>query len=100
VWVVTCLQIIHIAKAKQGNIPNETSGENRATEFNSQVFHHLAKIKVPEQLGEIDISKSNWHTQVDESMGFKQSTFFETKGGVIQNMCKYMHSEKECGHPI
>jgi hypothetical protein len=33
-------------------------------------------------------------------MGFKQSTFFETKGGVVHNMCKYMHSEKEGGHPI
>jgi hypothetical protein len=33
-------------------------------------------------------------------MGFKQSAFFETKGGIIQNMCEYMHSEKEHSHPI
>ena len=33
-----------IAKAKQRNIPKETSGENKATEFNGQVFHNLAKI--------------------------------------------------------
>ncbi len=90
-----------IAKAKQRNIPMETSGENKASEFNSQVFHNLAKIKVPEELREIDISKSNWHILVDNKlMGFKQSTFFETKGGIIQNMCKYMHSEKERSHPI
>jgi hypothetical protein len=33
-------------------------------------------------------------------MGFKQSAFFETKGSIVQNMCKYMHSEKERSHPI
>jgi hypothetical protein len=37
---------------------------------------------------------------VDKLTGFKQSAFFELKGGIIQNMCKYIHSEKECGHPI
>jgi hypothetical protein len=33
-------------------------------------------------------------------MGFKQSAFFERKRGIIQNMCKDMHSEKECGNTI
>jgi hypothetical protein len=46
-----------IAKAKQRNIPKETSRENNATEFNGQFFHDLAKIKVPEELGEIDIAR-------------------------------------------
>jgi hypothetical protein len=45
-----------IAKAKQINIPKEMSGENKGTEFNGRVFHDLAKIKVPEELGEIDIA--------------------------------------------
>jgi hypothetical protein len=48
-----------LQKAKQRNIPKEMSGENKATEFNSQIFHDLAKIKVREELGEIDIAKSN-----------------------------------------
>jgi hypothetical protein len=74
------------------------SGENKATEFNGQDFHNFAKIT--EELGEIDIAKSNWHILVDKLTGFKQSTFFEAKGGIIQNMCKYMHSEKERSHPI
>jgi hypothetical protein len=87
-----------IAKAKQRNILKEMSGENKATEFNGQVFHNLAKIKVPEELGEIDIAKLNCHFLFDKSTGFKQSAFFETKGGIIQNMCKYMHSEKEHSH--
>jgi hypothetical protein len=89
-----------IAKVKQRNIPKEMSGENKATEFNNQVFHNLANIKVPEELGEIDIAKSSWHILVNELTGFKQSAFFETKGGIIQNLCKYMRSEKKCSHPI
>jgi hypothetical protein len=60
-----------IAKAKERNIPKETSGDNKATEFSIQVFHDLAKIKIPEQLGEIDIAKSNWHILVDKLTGFK-----------------------------
>jgi hypothetical protein len=57
-------------------------------------------MKVPEVLGDIDIAKSNWHILIDEAMGFKQSAFFKMKGGIIQNMCKYMHAEKEHGHSI
>ncbi len=33
-----------IAKAKQKNVPKETSGVNQATEFNGGVFHDLSKI--------------------------------------------------------
>ena len=47
------------AKAKQKNMPKETSGANKATEFNGQVFHDLSKIKVTEELGQIEIAKSN-----------------------------------------
>ncbi len=50
--------------------------ENKATEFNGQVFHNLAKIKDPEELGEIEIAKSNWHILVDEAIGFNRSSFF------------------------
>ncbi len=57
-WLLVCKSYT-IAKAKQRDIPKEMSGEIRATEFNGQVFHNLAKIKVPQELGEIDIAKSN-----------------------------------------
>jgi hypothetical protein len=33
-----------IAKAKQKNVPKETSGVNKATDFNGRVFHDLSKI--------------------------------------------------------
>ncbi len=89
-----------IAKVKQKNVPKETSGVNKATEFDGQVFHDLSKIKVPEELGEIEIAKSNWHIAVDKTLGFKRSAFFVTKRGIVNNMCKYMHSKKEQGYPI
>ncbi len=81
-------------------MPKETSGANKATEFNGRVFHDLSKIKVAEELGEIEIAKSNWHIAVNKALGFKRSAFFVTKRGIVDNMCKYMHSEKERGYPI
>jgi hypothetical protein len=89
-----------IAKAKQKNVPKETSGASKATEFNGRVFHDLSKIEVPEELGQIEIAKSNWHIAVDEVPGYKRSAFFVTKRKIINNMCKYMHSKKEQGYPI
>jgi hypothetical protein len=80
-------------------VPKETSGANKATEFNGQVFHDLSKIKVPEELGKIEISKSNWHIAVDEALGYKRSAFFVTKRGIVDDMCKYMHSKKKRGCP-
>ena len=52
-------ELCAIAKAKQKNVPKEASGTNKATEFNSRVFHDLSKIKVPEELGQIENAKSN-----------------------------------------
>jgi hypothetical protein len=49
-----------IVIAKQRNIPKETSGKNMAREYNGRVFHNLAKINVPEKLGEIEIAKLYW----------------------------------------
>jgi hypothetical protein len=69
-----------IAKAKEKNVPKETSGANKATEFNGQVFHDLSKIKVPEELGKIEIAKSNWHIAVNEASGYKRSAFLSQKG--------------------
>jgi hypothetical protein len=50
-----------IAKARQRNVQKETSEENKAQEFNGQCFHNIAKIKVPEKMERIMISKLNWH---------------------------------------
>ncbi len=70
-----------IAKVKKKNVPKETSGANKATEFNGRAFHDLSKIKVPEELGQIEIAKSSWHIAVDKVLGFKRSAFFCHKKG-------------------
>jgi hypothetical protein len=80
-----------IGKAKQHNIPKEASRE-KVTIFNGRVGHNLSKIKALEGM-EVTINKSNWHTMVDKAMGFKRSTFFETKAGIIEYMCQKMHSK-------
>jgi hypothetical protein len=49
---------------------------------------------------EVTIKKSNWHMMVDKAMGFKRSTFFKIKDGIIENMCQTMHSKALRGHPI
>ncbi len=87
-----------IRKAKQRNIPKEALGE-KATIFNGRVGHDLSNIKAPEGM-EVTINKSNWHMMVDKATGFKRSAFFETKDGIINYMCKMMHSKALRGHPI
>jgi hypothetical protein len=87
-----------IGKAKQRNIPKGALGE-KATIFNGRVGHDLSKIKAPERM-EVTINKSNWHMMVKEATGFMKSAFFETKDGIIDYMCKMMHSEALQGHPI
>ncbi len=87
-----------IGKSKQRNIPKEASKE-KVTIFNGRVGHNLSMIKALEGM-EVTINKSNWHIIIDKAMGFKKSTFFETKAGVIEYMCQTMHSKALQGHPI
>jgi hypothetical protein len=89
-----------IAKANQRNIPKGISDESKVTKFNRWVYHDLAKIKVPEEFEGETITKSNWHILVDKVTKFKRSKFFETKGGIIKELPKYMHSKLIRGHPI
>jgi hypothetical protein len=87
-----------IGKAKQHIIPKEALGE-KASIFNGRVGHDLSKIKALEGM-EVTINTSIWHMMVDKARGFKRSAFFETKYGIINYMCKMMHSEALRKHPI
>ncbi len=69
-----------IVKANQRNIPKGNSDNIKATEFSGQVYHALAKFKVPEEFEGVTITKSNWHILVDKATKFKHSNFFETMG--------------------
>jgi hypothetical protein len=80
-----------IVKVKQHNIPKEALRE-KATIFNGRVSHGLLKIKALKGM-EVTINKLNWHVMVNEATGFKRSAFFETKAGIIEYMCRTMHSK-------
>jgi hypothetical protein len=88
-----------VSKSKQMNVSKESVGV-KASKFNGQAFHDLAKTKVPDELEGIILQRSNWHILVDEATGFKRSTFHETKGGIVQDMCEHMHSKAARGCPI
>jgi hypothetical protein len=88
-----------VSKSKQMNVSKESVGA-KASKFNGQAFHDLAKIKVPDELEGIILQRSNWHILVDEATGFKRSTFHKTKGGIVQDTCEHMHSKAARGHPI
>jgi hypothetical protein len=95
--IQTC-EACAIRTAKQRNIPKETLGEKAAI-FNGRVGHDSLKIKAPEGM-KVTINKSNWYMMVNKETGFKRSAFFETKDGIIDYMCKMMHSKALRGHPI
>jgi hypothetical protein len=88
-----------VSKSKQMNVSKESVGI-KASKFNGQDFHDLAKIKVPDELEGIILQWLNWHIQVDEAMGFERSTIHKTKGGIVQDMCEHMHSKAARVHPI
>jgi hypothetical protein len=89
-----------IAKANQRNTPKGISDKSKANKFNGRIYHNLAKIKVPEEFEGVTITKFNWHILVDEATKFKRSKFFETKGGIVEDLPQYMHGELLQGHPI
>ncbi len=89
-----------MAKAYQLNILKDVSNNNKVLELNGTVFHNISKIKVPDEFKGITIAKSNWHLMVDEASKFKRSKVFETKGGMIPNLPKYMHAEEKQGYLI
>jgi hypothetical protein len=88
-----------VSKSKLMNVSKKSVGV-KASVFNGQAFHDLAKIKVPDELEGIILQQSNWHILVDEATGFKRSTFHKTKGGIVQDMCEHMHSEAARDHQI
>jgi hypothetical protein len=41
-----------------------------------------------------------WHIAAEETVSFKQSTFFVCKSNMPKDVCACMQQEKACGHPI
>ena len=87
-----------ISKAKQKNLNQESEG-TKASKFNGRVYHDIATVKE----GEEDKKPGRttvWHITAEETVTFKQSTFFVYKNEMPKDMCAFMQQEKAHGHPI
>ena len=49
---------------------------------------------------EFDLNKKNWKIMVDEASGKKWSDFTETKSGMVEPTCEFMHQMKQRQIPI
>ena len=88
-----------IAKAKQKNVPKVTT-DNKAAVFNGQVSHDIAFLKLLKNITRVEINRGNWHIAIDDASRFKKSTFHQRKNGIIDDICKWMHSETAQLFPI
>ncbi len=85
-------------KQNRKNLNNEREGA-KADKFNGQVYHDIATVKESgkdKSLGH----RTVWHITAEETVNFKQSTFFVYKSCMPKNMCTFLQQEKSCGHPI
>ena len=81
----------HVTKAKQKAVPNISTYES-ADKLGVRFYLDLSKIKKPENLK--SIGKSNWLIIVDELSKLKFSSFFQTKNGIIEPTCVFLHKHK------
>jgi hypothetical protein len=78
---------------------NSKSGGSKAEKFNGCVYHDIAIVKEnnhDKKLGR----KSVWHVIAEETVNFKMSKFFVSKGKMPTYMCEYMETEKVQGYLI
>ena len=81
-----------VAKAKQMNVNNESEGV-KADKFNGRVYHDIATVKKTDDDKKLG-RKSVWHVSIKETVLFKVSKFFVSKGEMPAYMCEYMESKK------
>ena len=87
-----------VAKAKQMNVNNKSEGV-KVDKFNGRIYHDIATVKETDDNKKL-CRKSVWHMSIKETVLFKVSKFFVSKGKMPAYMCKYMESKKVRGHPI
>ena len=80
------------------NVNNEIEGV-KADKFNEHIYHDIATVKETNDDMKL-YHKSVWHMSVKETVLFKVSQFFVSKGKMPAYMCEYMESKKVQGHSI
>ena len=104
-WVITrgtlkpCLACA-MAKSKQKNI-SKTSTSEKADKPGGRVFLDLSKVTVSKLDGsEFELNRKWWKIIVDQATGKKWSDFTDTKSGMVENTCEFMHKMKTRGMAI
>ena len=104
-WVIThgkmkpCLACAK-TKANQKNL-SKSSNTPKATELGGRVFLDLSKVTVSRSDGSDFELKKKWcKIMVDQATGEKWSKFTDTKSGMVEPTCKWMHRMKEKGMTI
>jgi hypothetical protein len=77
-----------IPKAKQKNLNNESEGI-KADKFTGRVYHNIATVKESNEDKKFDC-KTVWYITAEETVNFKQSTFFVYKSEMPINMYAFM----------
>jgi hypothetical protein len=87
-----------IAKARQKTLNNKSEGA-KADKFNGWVYHNIATMKESNEDKSLS-RKMVWHNLAEETVNFKQSTFFLYKSNMLKDMCAFMQQEKARRHLI
>ncbi len=82
-----------IGKAKRKRVQIEKP-KAKNEEVNGRIYLELSRIVSP--LSDNQPKRSNWCMIVDEKTGYKTSTFHETKGSMVEPVCKLIEKWKSC----
>ncbi len=89
-----------MAKSKQKNI-SKTSTLTKAENPGGRVFLDLPKVTVSRlDISDFELKRKWWKITVDQASGEKWSNFIDTKSGMVENTCEFIHKIKTRGMAI
>ena len=86
------------AKAKQKNVANKEAPKEKAKEVNGRVYLDLSRVVNPNNAKQP--RRPNWCLIVDEKTGYKSSSFYESKDGMVEPTCSKFKNWKDNGKEV
>ena len=82
------------SKAKQKNV-SKTSTLEKASKPGERIYLDLSKVTVSKSDDtEFEIDNKHWKIMVDKAMGKKWSDFTNSKSGMVERTCEFLHKIK------
>ena len=78
----------------------QISDHNPATKINERVFLHIYTIKEPKGDKKFMITRMKWLIVVDDYIGMKISSFYDTKNGIVEPTCDRFENWRQNGRPV